>query len=129
MPHRGKGGKSKLASMLSLASKTAKHDSHLHKAKHAHHSEQTHDSTGVKEMGNVGKQLHAIKASLHLMRRKTETEAEISSRPTMKSHSHHDESALSRTHLRAAPAAIEGNGEMGECCIFYLHVPYSYSSR
>ncbi|XP_037279698.2 neprilysin-1-like [Rhipicephalus microplus] len=79
--------------MLSLSS--AKHDSHLHKTKH---SEPIHDSTGVKEMGNVGRQLHAINTSLHLVKRKTVTDTDISSKQSIKSLPHHDESGLSRTH-------------------------------
>ncbi|KAH7952087.1 hypothetical protein HPB52_018252 [Rhipicephalus sanguineus] len=95
MPHREKAGKSKHGSMLSFGA--AKRDSHLHKAKHVHHSELIHDSSG-KAMGNVGRQLHAIKSSLQLVKRKTVMEPEITSKQTVKSLPHHDESALSRTH-------------------------------
>ncbi|KAL3223707.1 hypothetical protein MRX96_027212 [Rhipicephalus microplus] len=90
--------------MLSLSS--AKHDSHLHKTKH---SEPIHDSTGVKEMGNVGRQLHAINTSLHLVKRKTVTDTDISSKQTSASRREWP----FKDPSRAAPPANAGNDASG----------------
>ncbi|KAH6929995.1 hypothetical protein HPB50_007935 [Hyalomma asiaticum] len=96
MPHREKAGKPKHGSTLIMAA--TKPDGHAQKGKRMQHSEAVREGSHFKLKDNVNKHLHAIKSSLHLTKRKGFTETDITSKPSVRSLPHLEDSALSRTH-------------------------------